>query len=220
MNRVDRFLQHYASEYYDPVKAHEYYMRTRELTGRKTSGMSEQQRETWKVTKDNISTKKKGEVTQQQELKKQRIEQFRATAEAKREAISEKLQLLSEKLSKDREEKSEDISEDVQSEIDRLPKGLSAEQRREKIAKIRQDGAKDRGSLSKETKEGRAKASGEAKSQREEVRTTLKFSVQMAREAYATMKTSLDKSYEKTYQTEYDKIMKEVPGKKTKRRKK
>lgn len=30
-------LSHYASPYYDPVKAHEYYMKTRELKGRKTS---------------------------------------------------------------------------------------------------------------------------------------------------------------------------------------
>ena len=27
------YLIHYASPYYDPVKAHEYYMRTRELKG-------------------------------------------------------------------------------------------------------------------------------------------------------------------------------------------
>ena len=28
---INEPLQHYASPYYDPVKAHEYYMRTREL---------------------------------------------------------------------------------------------------------------------------------------------------------------------------------------------
>ena len=32
----DEHLQHYASPYYDPVKAHEYYMRTRELKGRRS----------------------------------------------------------------------------------------------------------------------------------------------------------------------------------------
>ena len=31
---INEPLQHYASPYYDPVKAHEYYMRTRELKGR------------------------------------------------------------------------------------------------------------------------------------------------------------------------------------------
>lgn len=31
-------FEHYASKYYDPVKAHEYYMRTRQLKGRDTKG--------------------------------------------------------------------------------------------------------------------------------------------------------------------------------------
>ena len=34
---IDELLQHYASPYYDPVKAHEYYMRTRELKGRRST---------------------------------------------------------------------------------------------------------------------------------------------------------------------------------------
>ena len=34
-------LVHYASKYYDPQKAHEYYMRTRELNGRSTSTLTD-----------------------------------------------------------------------------------------------------------------------------------------------------------------------------------
>lgn len=34
---INEPLQHYASPYYDPVKAHEYYMRTRELKGRRSA---------------------------------------------------------------------------------------------------------------------------------------------------------------------------------------
>ena len=34
---MDNDLQHYASPYYDPQKAHEYYMRTRELKGRRSA---------------------------------------------------------------------------------------------------------------------------------------------------------------------------------------
>ena len=33
-------LRHYASPYYDPQKAHEYYTRTRELKGRSTTSVS------------------------------------------------------------------------------------------------------------------------------------------------------------------------------------
>lgn len=38
----DKYLIHYASEYYDPVKAHEYYMKHRHLKGRTTSGLNEE----------------------------------------------------------------------------------------------------------------------------------------------------------------------------------
>ena len=34
-------LRHYASPYYDPQKAHEYYMRTRELKGRSTTSLND-----------------------------------------------------------------------------------------------------------------------------------------------------------------------------------
>ena len=33
--KVEDVIQHFVSAYYDPVKAHDYYMRTRQLTGRK-----------------------------------------------------------------------------------------------------------------------------------------------------------------------------------------
>lgn len=35
-------LRHYASPYYDPQKAHEYYMRTRELKGRSTTSLNDE----------------------------------------------------------------------------------------------------------------------------------------------------------------------------------
>ena len=41
----ENYLAHYASPYYDPVKAHEYYMKNRELKGRKsTTGLNEKGR--------------------------------------------------------------------------------------------------------------------------------------------------------------------------------
>lgn len=37
------YLIHYASPYYDPVKAHEYYMKNRELKGRtSTKGFTDE----------------------------------------------------------------------------------------------------------------------------------------------------------------------------------
>lgn len=45
MRNVEEFLAHYASKYYDPVKAHQYYMENRELTGRKSSNTAEVERQ-------------------------------------------------------------------------------------------------------------------------------------------------------------------------------
>lgn len=49
-------LYHYASPYYDPVKAHEYYMRHRVLKGRQTmTGINKEGREIAKVIKENFN---------------------------------------------------------------------------------------------------------------------------------------------------------------------
>lgn len=50
-------LSHYASEYYDPEKAHEYYMRNRQLKGR--TGLTDEGKDIWDATKNNITTEKK-----------------------------------------------------------------------------------------------------------------------------------------------------------------
>ena len=45
---MDNNLQHYASPYYDPQKAHEYYMRTRELKGRRSATkLSDEGKKVW-----------------------------------------------------------------------------------------------------------------------------------------------------------------------------
>lgn len=62
-------LYHYASQYYDPVKAHEYYMEHRELKGRST-GMSDTQREGWTYAKKQIDTAKAKEKESEKNLKR------------------------------------------------------------------------------------------------------------------------------------------------------
>lgn len=49
---INEPLQHYASPYYDPVKAHEYYMRTRELKGRRSATkLNDEGKKVWAYTK-------------------------------------------------------------------------------------------------------------------------------------------------------------------------
>lgn len=89
---INEPLQHYASPYYDPVKAHEYYMRTRELKGRRsTTKLNDEGKKVWAYTKNEISGEKKEKVKEEQEKRKQKIAELRAKAKATREQISAKL---------------------------------------------------------------------------------------------------------------------------------
>lgn len=59
--RTDELMHRtYASPYYDPVKAHEYYMRTRELKGRRsTSGLNEEGRNAASYVRKSLNEERK-----------------------------------------------------------------------------------------------------------------------------------------------------------------
>ena len=81
-------LRHYASPYYDPQKAHEYYMRTRELKGRSTTSLNDDGKKIWSYTKNNIKSEKAAKVKEEQEKRDQKITELREKAEATKEQIS------------------------------------------------------------------------------------------------------------------------------------
>ena len=68
-------LSHYASPYYDPVKAHEYYMAHRELKGRQASKLNDEGKEIWSETKENITSEKKEKVEDRWISKRERDHQ-------------------------------------------------------------------------------------------------------------------------------------------------
>lgn len=182
-------LRHYASPYYDPVKAHEYYMRTRELKGRSTTSLNDEGKKIWAYTKNNIKTEKKAKIKEEQEKKNAKITELREKAEATREEITSKLKALNEQLSKEAtsrksnidsnknselEEIDSDVSNQKESidskkttEIERLmaieiPSGLSKTERAKRIAERNEKIAKLRND---------AKISNQAKSDKSDVRT-------------------------------------------------
>lgn len=105
-------LQHYASPYYDPVKAHEYYMKNRELKERRSvRKLSDEGKKVWSYTKNEIKNEKKTKVEAEQEIKKQRTEEFRSNAKAMRERISSRLKELNEALSQRASQQKKTIDE-------------------------------------------------------------------------------------------------------------
>lgn len=218
------FLAHYASKYYDPQKAHEYYMRTRELKGRQsrsTSALNAEGKQVWATTKEQITNEKKAESESIAKQRDQQIEAARQKAEATKASITAKLQELEAKLAKRAESKREAIEKKRAAELEQIlaieiPEGLSKEERakrvakrNEKIAKLYSESKADKASASKDANKELAGAKSDASNERSKVASELNSVISATREAYTKAKTSLDESYETIYQQEYDKILAE-----------
>lgn len=76
-------IQHYASPYYDPVKAHEYYMKTRELKGRRsTAKLNDDGKAAVKNVKQNLDNEKKEKIKEMQEEFKSKTAELRKKVKA------------------------------------------------------------------------------------------------------------------------------------------
>lgn len=82
---------HYASKYYDPVKAHQYYEEHKELVGRKTSLLNDEGKKIWNHTKQNISSEKNQKKIAASEEYKQKVAALREKAQQQRVEISANL---------------------------------------------------------------------------------------------------------------------------------
>lgn len=104
---VDSFLEQYSSElvdvslahdqYYDPQKAHEYYLQTRQLTGRRSAsllGKSKSKKENWAMAKKNIDLAKKAETKTLAAQGKVVPQQLRKTVQGKRAEIQSAMKNL------------------------------------------------------------------------------------------------------------------------------
>ena len=216
---IEDYLAHYASKYYDPVKAHEYYLKTRELKGRRSSSnLNAEGKKVWSYTKNEISTAKKNDAQKEKNNRDNQIKELRAKADKTRESISSKLEELRKSLF-DITKWNKELAEDKRdTAIERLqnqkiPEGLPEEERSRriaernaKIAKLRDDAKEEKATISESSSKTRAQYSSDAKAQRAKVASDLKAAISATREAYKTAKTSLDESYETIYQKEYDKI--------------
>lgn len=89
-NRQD-VLIHYASPYYDPVKAHEYYEQHKQLKGRPTGRLTDEGKEIWKVTKANIDKAKKRDNDEARLIKIYSVQEFQKNAKEQRAKVQSKL---------------------------------------------------------------------------------------------------------------------------------
>lgn len=75
-------IAHYASPYYDPVKAHEYYERTKKLKGRRTgTSLNDSGREAKTYVRNRINTKRDQDLKNAESQSKKRTEERKNSAE-------------------------------------------------------------------------------------------------------------------------------------------
>ena len=224
MIQVKDEIWHYASPYYDPVKAHEYYEAHKHLKGRRsTTKLSDEGKEVWAYTKNQITEEKKGKQTEERQNRDQKLEETRAKATAARERISSKLKGLNKALVDKTKSARENISSQKQEKIEalqaqKIPKDLPARkrarlvaQKQAKIAKLRGEAQTESEKLTELSKNERKSMSSSASEERQKVSTQLKAVLTATREAYKASKENLDSSYEEIYQQEFDKILAEYP---------
>lgn len=120
---------HYASKYYDPQKAHEYYMRTRELKGRSTSTLTDDGKKIWAYTKNSIKEEKSSKVQSEQESRDKKISELRAKADETREKITSRLKELNEILTQSASNKKQSIDDNKDSNLDKIDENASSQKK-------------------------------------------------------------------------------------------
>jgi hypothetical protein len=125
---VEQFLAHYADPYYDPVKAHEYYLQNRQLKGRQsTKGMSETQKEGLAYAKNQLAIAKKGDLQAAAAANKQAVQQLHAAATARRDEITAKLKDLFANLKTAATSGNQAIEAEKQGKLDDLTSRIKAQ---------------------------------------------------------------------------------------------
>lgn len=224
--RVEEFLAHYASEFYDPQKAHEYYERNKELKGRKsTKGFSDTQKQALSYTKNQIGAAKKAELEKSQADQKAKLEAIRKSTEASRARIAAKLQgLLSGIQAKALKSLPPKPKPKLQ-KLNEIPPNASPKLRaylekqndaisktnKQTVDKANADYAIKVQAAQKTASESSVAARKAASAEIKKVGADAKASVQKARDAYAASRKQTDAKYKQASDTEFENIRTQLP---------
>ena len=201
-------LMHYASPYYDPVKAHEYYMRTRELKGRRsTAGLNDDGKAASQYVKERLRNEKR-----------QKIESSKNSRDLK---LSRSNENKKKSLERQREAKKSQISEHkalTQSKIDSLKERLSSMSSADR-KKIKDNVMNQIAALRAENKSMREQISNIFKAQSEQVRSSTKSTNAGYRNEHKANTEKAKAEYERKLDAEMAKIQSTREFQKEKKRK-
>ena len=194
------YLIHYASPYYDPVKAHEYYEAHKKLKGRySTKKWSENQKKTWNYVKNQISDEKKNKTEEERESHKKDLETMRSQAEQKRKQITDRIKAKIariDRLSKERKEAFDNEIIGVRTK--------DHDKRASAFNKNRKEYVDENAKSSKKSERESGKA------EKDRLKSELKSSIERAREKYKSSLEDIKTNYENIKQQEYENIKKQV----------
>ncbi len=209
---IESMLEHAAPQYYDPVKAHEYYLRTRELSGRQSGLKTQTQKEAFAFSKVQIEAAKQKELDAAAATRQASMDKIRKTAQLRRDEIRNKLNALLDTLTKSTTAQSKAATDQIKA-LPPIPKGLSKAEaakahaaRSAQIAKIRGDVSNTRAAAGLQKKGARDSSHAEVA----QVQTQMKATLDSARTSYETLKKSLKAKYETTTQKEFEAIKQNV----------
>lgn len=232
---VDTVLKHYSSPWYDPAKAHEYYLRTRELKGPSTSDLKgKKKKQAFTVAKANINEAKKQELKQLVGTKKFDAVKVRANAKNRQTEVRNSIKGLllglkqdlngqRQSIANDRDARIKKINAETQAKLDALPplpKTVSKEvryMRAQEIAKIKGEGKAKSGKVLAETKAQELQlksntsaetkqAQARSKAQTKKVTSELKSAVSNSQTKYKGLRDQMVAKYKAILQSEHDAI--------------
>lgn len=194
----DESLKHYASPYYDPVKAHEYYMKTRELKGensrKSTAGLNDEGKAVAQYVKNQLDTERKSKVDAHNNQTQAQIDVKKNNMDSTINAKKKNMTASIESHKTQTKEKIEKLREEL--------KGMSMDDWNKHAERIQSEIAK----LRESNDTIRTKLQAEYSSESANLRTAYKNDSTNLRNAHKTETARLSKEYEEKYKSELDKL--------------
>lgn len=210
-------LSHYASQYYDPAKAHEYYLRNRKLKGGTSAGpkLSKQSRqkqsEANAFVRNQVATAKKTDLTNRANEQTARLKKMQETAQATRDRI---VQALTAKIDMIQKAAVVNIPDPV---LNKIPANASPQQRaflesqnQKLLAQVNQKRRAASNKANQDASRAKKVVTDSARAEIKKLGTDLHAAIAVARKNYADGRKKLQEQYKTTLNTELQNIQKKV----------
>lgn len=224
-------LKHYASPYYDPVKAHEYYEEHKKLKGRRsTAGLNAEGKNAARYIKEQLNNERKAKVEAHKQKTNDSIDSSKAYKKARSDAQREKTKAEIDRLREQKKQKVEQHKTQTQNRIDQIREFLK------NLDPIEKDRQRERlqgqiDELRAANKAERTRLNDDFKASSTALREAQKRNIQgfadehkrfttNARNTHKEVKSRLKQEYDAKYEAELDKLRSEASFQKQTKKKK